>query len=244
MKTTVLAAIAVMGMAVSGAQASTFTFPFVTLANANTDLGLSASFLSNGMQLLVYGLTAPADLNKPATGGPNLYAKNGGVGETGLGMAVDPENDHEISAQLHDGIQVDFSDPLSKLSNATVTMVINSSQPGEGWAIYGSNTKLTVAGNSKTMGWLGEPLISGTGTYANSSTTVTLPYWGQYTYYTLMATDPQGSNPLANVLMGTITLTGTVTTNSTPTPEPATFVMMGLALIGLSMAMKKMQKKG
>ena len=236
-----IATLALVGMTVAPAQAGTYLFSWVTSANSNTDLGLLYALSNNGVTLTARGLTAPTNLTAAATAGPDLWAKNGGVGETGLGMAKDPGGDHEISGKLHDGIQIDFSDALSKAPNATVTMVVSSSQAGEGWALYGSNTLLTVAGNSKSLGLIGEPLASGSANYLNASTSVTLPDWGQFTYYTLMATNANGSSPLANVLLGTVTITTPLTPN-TPTPEPSTLLMAGTALIGLGVVLKNRRK--
>lgn len=238
MKNGLLAAAALVGMtAAAPAQATTYTFDWVTASNANTDLGLSYSESSSGITLTAYGLTALASLTQPATAGPGLYAKNGGAGETGLGMATDPAGDHEISAALNDGVQIDFSDALAIAPKATVTMAISSVQSGEGWALYGSNRLLTVAGNSKTAGTLGEPLLSGWG----SNATVTLPDWGQYTYYTLLATGSGGCTPDANILLGTVTVNGGLTTQSTP--EPGSLLLAGTALIVIGAVMKKKQTK-
>jgi hypothetical protein len=242
MKNGLLAVAALVGMtAITPAQASPVIFSWVTASNQNTVLGAVYAESNNGITLTAYGLTAPANLTQPATAGPDLYAKNGGSGETGLGMATDPGNDHEISAALNDGIQVDFANALATAPNATVTMAISSVQSGEGWALYGSNTLLTVAGNSKTDGSLGEPLLSGSGSNADPTVSINLPDWGQYTYYTLMATDPGGCTPDANILLGTVTINGGITVQNTP--EPGSLVLAGTALIVIGVMMKKKQKK-
>jgi len=227
--------------AITPAQATTYTFDWVTTSNANTLLGLSYSQTSNGVTLTAYGLTTPTNLTQPATAGPDLYAKNGGAGETGLGMANDPAGDHEISAALNDGIQIDFSNAIAAAPKATVTMGISSDQSGEGWALYGSNTPLTVAGNSKTDGALGEPLLTGSGSNANPTGAITLPDWGQYTYYTLLATGTSPCDTDANILLGTVTVSGATTVTSTP--EPGSLLLMGSALLVIGVAMKKSQKK-
>jgi hypothetical protein len=104
-------------------------------------------------------------------------------------MATDPGNDHEISATANDGIQLPR--PLPPWQSP-------ARKPGKDWAIYGSDMLLTLAGNSKTDGALGEPLISGIGSNSNPTVTVNLPDWGEYSYYTVMATDPGGCTPDAN----------------------------------------------
>lgn len=243
-----IATVVLVGMAIAPAQATTINW--VTAANADTDLGLSYSVTSGNIALTAYGLTVANSTTQPAAPGPGLYAKNDGTGETGLGMAVDPGNDHEISAQLDDGIQIDFSNAIQNAPTATVTMSIGSAQSGEGWALFGSNVLYTVAGPSNSQGALGEPLLSGSGNYANNTTTITLPDWGQYNYYALMATDPGGNDPLANIVLGTVTISSTLggsmkpmIVKVAPTPEPGTLLMAGTALIGLGAALKKRQKK-
>lgn len=240
------AALVLLGVAITPAQANTYTFGWVTTLNANTNLGLSYALTSGSITLTAYGLTVNAGVTNAATAGPDLYAKNDGAGETGLGMTNDPGKDNEISAQLNDGIQIDFSNAIKNAPNANVTLSIGSVQSGEGWALYGSNTLYTVACSSMSLGALGEPLLAGVGPYANATDTVTLPDWGQYDYYTLMATDPGGSNPLANIVLGTVTIATPVQgllKSATPTPEPATLLMAGTALIALGVVLKKSRKK-
>jgi len=232
--------ILLMGLAITPAHATTAIFNWVTSTNANTTLGLMDSLTNRGITLTAYALTAPSNLAKPATAGPDLYSKSEGAGETGLGMIHDPGGDNEISSQINDGIQIDFANAIAKDPTAVVTMSIESVQAGEGWALYGSNTLLTVAGPSKTDGTLGEPLLSGVGPYANSTTNITLPDWGQYTYYTLLATSTTMCSN-GDILLGAVDINGGPTPQATP--EPGTMLMAGGTLIGLGMLMKKKQKK-
>src|SRR5579872_5738003 len=151
----IIAAVTLLGIAGTPARANTIVFSWVTAGNSNTNLGLSYSQTVSGLTLTAYGLTEGASLTTPATAGPGLFAKNGGVGETGLGMSTDPAGNNEINAAVKDGIQIDFSNALAAQPNGTVTMTVGSAQANEGWALYGSNTLLTIAGNSKTQGALG-----------------------------------------------------------------------------------------
>jgi hypothetical protein len=218
-------------MTATPAHATTILFNWVTTTNANTSLGSSASITSGGITLTAFAL--PGVNQTPA---PTLYAKNGGTGETGLGLTNDPGGDNEISAKTDDGIQIDFADAITKDPTGPVTLSIGSVQSGEGWALYGSNTQATNTGS------IGKELLSGSAT-GNPVQTVTLPDWGEYTYYTLLATDPANCTPLANILLGTVTLTEPGTPQNTPTPEPGTLVMAGSALIAVGVLMKKKQKK-
>jgi hypothetical protein len=231
------AVLAVMA-AITPAQATTYTFGWVTPSNENTVLGLTYSETSNGVTLTAYGLTTPSNLAQPATAGPDLYAKSGGTGDTGLGLSTATGGN---PGMINDGVQVDFADAISTAPNASATMTVSGLQSGDSWAIYGSNTQLTVEGSSKTDGALGEPLVSGTDTNGADSVTVNLPDWGEYTYYTLMSTGAPMCDT-ASILMGAVTINGTTTTTS-QTPEPASLLMAGTALIVIGLLLKKGQKK-
>src|SRR5579871_1501948 len=78
-----LAISALVGLGIS-AQATTITF----LENGqNTALGTTSTFTESGASLTAY-----------ANGG-NLYAKNLGAGEQGLGLTSDPLSQNEIGGQ-------------------------------------------------------------------------------------------------------------------------------------------------
>jgi hypothetical protein len=232
-----LATAALLGITVTTpAGATTYTFGWITPSNANTVLGLDYSESSNGITLTAYGLTAPANLTQPGTAGPDLYAKSAGSGENGLGLST---NSDRNTGMINDGVQVDFANVLAAVPIATVIMAISGLQSGESWAIYGSNTLLTVAGASKTDGTLGEPLLSGSGSNADPTVTVTLPDWGEYTYYTLTATNPAICDS-EDILLGAVTVGGGLTQS---TPEPGSLVLAGTALIVIGVLMKKRQKK-
>lgn len=226
-----IAVASLLAIVTTPAQASTYIFGWVTSTNANTNLGLSYSETVNGITLTALSLTAPSNLSKPATAGPDLYAQSGGTGDTGLGLVPQVAND---------GVQVDFADAIATLPNATAILTVAGLQSGESWAIYGSNTQLTVEGNSKTDGALGQPLASGTDKNGQATASVTLPDWGQYTYYTLMETGSTSSMCMSQsgLLLGEVTISGGVTT-TTQTPEPGSLVMAGSALIGFALLLKR-----
>jgi len=239
MKKALLAAgiLAVM-MVVPQARAATYTFGWVTSSNENTVLGLTYSETNNGVTLTAYGLTAPSNLTHPAAAGPDLYAKNGGSGDTGLGLSTANGGN---PGMITDGIQVDFASAISAAPNGSATMTVSGLQSGDTWAIYGSNTQLTVAANSQTEGAPGEPLASGTDKNGAASVTVNLPDWGQFTFYTLMSTGAPMCDT-ADILLGSVVINGGTTT-TTQTPEPASLLMAGTALIAIGMLLKKAQKK-
>jgi hypothetical protein len=202
-------------------------------------VAITPGYTTSATILTAYALMGPSNLAKPAIAGPATHPKSEGAGETGLGMIDNPGGDNEMSSQINDGIQIDLSKALAKDLTASVTIGIESLQAGAGRAHYGSNTLLAVGGWSKTGGTLGERLLNGGGPSAKS-TTITLPDWGEYTSYTLLATSATDCSN-GDILLGTVGISG----GSTPqaTPEPGTMLMAGGTLIGLSLLLKKKQKK-
>jgi hypothetical protein len=223
--------------AITPAQANSGIFSWVTSSNQNTVLGEAYAESNNGITLTAYGLTAPANLTQAATAGPDLYAKNGGPGDTGLGLTTSSGGN---PGMINDGVQVDFANAIAAAPAATVNMAISGLQSGESWALYGSNTLYTVTGNSKTDGALGEPLLSGTGSNSDPTVSITLPDWGQYSYYTLMATNSVMCDS-EDILLGTVTINGGTTIQDTP--EPGSLVLAGTALIVIGVMMKKKRNR-
>jgi hypothetical protein len=125
----------------------------------------------------------------------------------------DPAGQHEIRAALNDGIQIDFAHA--------------SGQAGEGWARYGSNLSSTVTGNSKTLGALGEYMLSGSGRKSDPTTAVRANYSGP-------------GSPDADVLPGSAAVNGL---NPANTPEPGTLLRAGSALIAIGATLKRARKK-
>ena len=202
-----IATAALVGMAaITRAQATTYTFRWVTPSSENTNLGLSYYESSSGITLTACGLTAPANLTLSATAGPDRYARKGASTDTGLGLTSGAGG----PGMSDDGVQVDFANVLADAPHATVTMATSSLQSGEGRAIYDSNALLTVAGKSKTDGTLVEPLLTGSGSNGEPTVTVNLPDWGEYTYYTLMATGPAICNS-EDILPGAVPVNGGAT---------------------------------
>jgi hypothetical protein len=145
-----------------------------------------------------------------------LFDKNSGGDETGLGLKRDPSGQDEITTD--DFVQLDFADPNYQLEISSAHLVIDSVQQGDGWILYGSNTQ----------GVLGARLSSG-GSGTDNSPINILPYLSTYTYLSVTAKS-------ANVLLDNVVMDAIVCT-----PEPATFALVGMALLGLGAMLKKLR---
>lgn len=93
------------------------------------------TFTSNGSTLTVYGFTK-------SDSAADLFLKNGGGDETGLGLDLRDDTDHEIGS----GNFIQFT------GTGVTSIKIGSVQSGESWILYGSNT----------LGQLGTKIDSGT----------------------------------------------------------------------------------
>ena len=163
-------------------------------------LGTSQTYTAGSLSVTASGYNA----SNVAT---DLYGKNAGGDEVGLGLANDPSGQHEI--YFGQGyVQIDVSALLGKVSN--VSFFTNSTTQGEQWSVFGSNN----AGS-----YSGAALISGT-----SASGGNLPSLGDWKYYDFASTSQAGGK---NFLLGGLTITSSV-------PEPSTWVMtiLGVGLIG------------
>jgi hypothetical protein len=134
----------------------------------------------------------------------NLYEKNDGLGETGLGL-VSGDPDHEIGTQnfiqLYVKDVVDASTPfITKCGAPTITF--GSVQQKEGWVLYVSNT-LGAPLTSQT------PVVNGSFVNPNTSPTVfTIPFpaevlTGGFKYLSITA---QGTDATPDICIIDITI--------------------------------------
>ena len=146
--TTMIMALAAMGALATQANAVTFDFQS---NGSNVNLGNTSTFTVGGFSLTASGfLTA---------GGPTaLFAKNLGAGETGLGLAIDPSGQNEVTT--NDFIQLTL--PTTPPSNFTMVLLA-SVQVGEQALVYFTTTPGTLSGAT---------LI---GTITNADGSVTIP---------------------------------------------------------------------
>lgn len=122
MKKSFLAVVAVIALG-TVAQATPVTFTFLE-NGGNVNLGTSSTFTEGSSQLEAWALgSAPGD----------LYAKNHGGDENGLGLTSDPTHDNEITAGQ-------FVQVLGLNGFDITSITIGSDTPPDGAAIYWSST--------------------------------------------------------------------------------------------------------
>jgi hypothetical protein len=148
--------------------ASAVTFNFNIPSGA---LGTTQSYMSEGGTVTAAGFSSPAAL---AAGMPNvnLFGKNQGVGEMGLGLVNDPSGDNEITGTSL--IRLALGPGLT----APVSFQMNSTTQGETWRVSGSN--------SATAGFV--QLLTGTDEISHS-----IPFFNFYTFDALIGNVLLGS---------------------------------------------------
>jgi hypothetical protein len=180
--------------------------------------GSSENVTVGGYKITVWGY----DLTSQSGSGSNI-SLNGGASALsydsfGLGVA---NTSNEVT--LNSFVVVDFSDPASpgpegpKLAGAT-TATIDIDNADSGWIIYGGNTAPGAGG----IGSLTQ-ITSGSGNVASEVVSIT-----NYSYLAIVAAQTCELN-IYSIIANT---PGTV-------PEPGTFLMAGMALIGLGAALRK-----
>jgi hypothetical protein len=152
--------------------------------------------------------------------GPNadIFSKDLGASETGLGLVNDPSGNNEISGTSL--LQIDFTTARAA-GVGGFQFQLNSSTGGEGWLVFGSN--------SKTV--LGVQVAAGTDENLNTLTGVN----GSFNFYTFEY-DPStltagNTNVLLHEVAGAI-------------PEPTTWAMMIIGFFGVGFMAYRRQNKG
>src|ERR1700722_2073615 len=93
-------------------------------------LGTSQSYTSSGLTVTASGFNQ-------FNGAIDLYGKNNGGDETGLGLSNDSTGEHEIEFD-HGYGQLNVSALFGHVSS--LGFLTGSTTDGEEWAVYGSNT--------------------------------------------------------------------------------------------------------
>ena len=176
------AALAALGLICAGVAAPAHAAIVWDLNPNHVDAPAGSSsvvYTSQGYSITAYGFD-----NDNGTGSATeLYYKNvgpiGGGSESGLGVVNTP--DHELQAgsvasNPFDFIQFNFTS-LLQAGATTGSISVGSVQPGESFAIYGSNA----------LGKLGTQLGGSFGS-SFDNTFVNLPNFGKYDYYSIVAT--------------------------------------------------------
>jgi hypothetical protein len=123
------------------ARAATITFNFGSCGTGgatNTACSGPQTFTSGGYSIIATAFPA---------GNANLYGKNTGGDEVGLGLTNDPTGDHEITAGSF--IQLD----LSFIPVVPLTIVMDSTTSPDEWELYETNTPGAASGTFQASGF-------------------------------------------------------------------------------------------
>ena len=205
--------IAVLGMALfisPSLRADTFNFGLcgqITTSGAVCPGNSTKTLLTYANGILSVNASA---YTLPGGAATNLYVKQGGTGEIGLGTTLDTV-DHEIT--VNDFVNLNLSNLVTNgILNGTLT--IESTQTGEGYKVCEGSTLGSLGGSCVTGG-------AGTGT-----TTIPLAWTSSTDIIGITAWNANGNTPAANILIEGLTV-------PTAAPEPGTIVMLGMGIVGL-----------
>ena len=189
------------------------------------NLGSTATYSSGGLTVVASGYSDGFNFSAAT----DLYGKNSGGDEQGLGLAADPSSENEIywgNSHLGAFVEVDVSALFGLVSNAQFFMgsTTGGAPAGEQWSVWGSN----VAG----CGWFCADAGPLTGF---DEGTHDLVGFGTYKYYDFYSLGTGGNAAPGNVLLGGLVLTAV--------PEPSTWAMMLLGFGAIGAAMRRNRKK-
>lgn len=203
-KSMLLSTIISLGLlGMTGAHATTANFPFTSPTG---DLGSDThTYTNNGVSITAVGHTGVVGATTTDTGNVNLFGKDDGNDENGLGLVNDPSHDNEITS----GSYIELMMPTSLTS---LSFEMGSTTGPDAWAVWGCTSGLSGC----------TELLTGSDESTHSLTTLNSTY-----IFTETATGL--SHP--NVLLGDVSLT----VSTTPLPATAWMFLpvIGLVIFGL-----------
>ena len=197
-----------LGILSTAARAETVTFNFDTCGNGttkNASCGSSTTYTVDGYTITATAFAAPGST-------ANLYAKQNGGDENGLGLTNDPSHDNEITAGSFIQLNLDVAGGVIPVVPLTITMGSTTS-PDE-WEFYESNSAGATSGTFQASGFNEVP-------------------------FTI---DPADDYLDVTSLHGNVLLSSLTFTVSNPTPEPSGLALLGTGILGLAGAVRRKLK--
>jgi hypothetical protein len=135
MKTVLLGVVAAGLLAFApAAHAATVDFTFTSPTG---DLGsFTHTYTISGISITADGHTGSVGSTTTVTGNVNLFGKNAGGDESGLGLGNDPSGDHEITK----GSYIELVMPTGL---SAVSLEMGSSTSPDAWAVWGCTSALS-----------------------------------------------------------------------------------------------------
>ncbi len=222
-----------LSVAIGSVQASTLVNWNLSSPEGND--GTSYTFISSPLPytLTAYGFeTKTSDLpgganvgttvwNAPTASAVDLFGKQDGAGDTGLGLSVDASNNIVINSFIQLSLTSFYQSSQLVSAQISVTGVTH----GEGFYVWGSNTK-------------GDPgTLLKVGTSALNGDFFNVPDLGDYKYISISSSTDCGSVLLNSDVKATFN--SAVTPQFSPAPEPGSMSLVGLSLIALAFLLNK-----
>lgn len=189
------------------AAASAASAQVTSLGTPSGDIGTTHTYSTAAGNVIVSGFDGTTAID--------LFGKNNGGDEVGVGLANDTSGQNEIQAGASNFIQLDVS---GLAAGTPLSFLMGSTTAGEGWEVLATNTAdcymcgtLAASGNDELWHLLGVPTT---------------------TYLDFYATGTSLGHP-SNVLLSALAVV----------PEPGTWAMMILGFGAIGMAARRNRRK-